>query len=791
MNTASGQDYPFKPVAFTEVQVDDAFWGPRLKTNREVTLWYDFQKCEETGRIKNFEVAGKLKEGGFEGIFYNDSDVYKVIEGAAYMLSRNPDPKLDQYLDDLIAKIAAAQEEDGYLYTARTINDPNYRYGGSKERWADLKDGHELYNVGHMYEAAVAHWQATGKRSLLEVAIRNADLICKVFGEKPGQLFGVPGHEEIEIGLVKLYNALGDPKYLEQAKFFVDMRGRNDQRTTWGTYYQDHAPLLEQEEAVGHAVRGGYLYAGMADIAALTGDTQYTKVIDRIWEDVVNRKLYLTGNVGQHGHGEGYAGAYTLPNLTAYNETCAAIALAMWNHRMFLLKGDAKYIDVLERILYNGFLAGVSLSGDRFFYPNPLACDMHFKCNHGAFERSPWFGTSCCPVNVVRFLPSIAGYVYAHQQDSLYVNLYIGGEAAVALPGNTIKIDQKTDYPWNGNVQLTIAPEKPGDFSLCLRIPGWLEGRPIPGDLYRYQQSPDSSYRITVNGTPVTPILRQGYAVLDRRWTSGDVVRLEMDLSVQRVTCNDKVEANRGRVAIERGPIVYCIEGEDHSEQVMNLFMPDKTLWHIEHRKDLLGGVTLVSGQGQAAYRDSNDTVQSKPATLNFIPYYAWCERGANEMQVWLPQSLENTSIPPLPTVASKSKASASHCWQHDSITAIKDLQEPQRSSDPIPRLTFWDHKGTAEWLQYDFDSPTEVSSVHIYWFDDTGQGHCRVPKSWQLMYRQNHQWKKVQTTKPYGTTPDKYNPLSFNPVTTDALRIEVQLQEGYSAGVLEWKVNN
>ena len=367
--TAGTRDYPIRPVPFTAVHVEDSFWSPRLKTNRKTTIGYCFAKCEETGRIANFEVAGGLRKGGFQGIYFNDSDVMKVIEGAAYSLASHPDPGLDKFLDGLIAKIAAAQEDDGYLCTARTIADPKYKFPGRDGgRWSELAHSHELYNVGHMYEAAVAHWQVTGKRKLLDVAIKNANLVCKVFGPGPEQNKDVPGHEEIEIGLVKLYRATGDEKYLSQARHFIDMRGRKDLRgNLYGTYAQDHLPLVEQSEAVGHAVRGGYLYAGVADVAAITGAKGYVAAIDRIWQDVISRKLYLIGSVGQQGAGEGYAGAYQLPNTRAYCETCAAIALALWNHRMFLLHGDSKYADVLERIIYNGFLSGIALSGDKFF----------------------------------------------------------------------------------------------------------------------------------------------------------------------------------------------------------------------------------------------------------------------------------------------------------------------------------------------------------------------------------------------------------------------------------------
>jgi len=776
-------------VPFTEVKITDDFWGPRIETNRKVTVWYDFQKCEETGRIANFARAGGLEEGKFQGIPFNDSDVVKVVEGAAYLLALQPDPKLDKYLDDLIVKIAAAQEDDGYLYTARTLGFTSRMTG--PERWSHCAHNHELYNVGHMYEAAVAHFRATGKRSLLNVAIKNADLVCKVFGPGEGQIVDVPGHEEIEIGLVRLYQATGDRKYLDQAKFFIDMRGRTDKRKkVYGKYAQDHVPLVEQSEAVGHAVRGGYLYAGVADVAALTGEQAYIDAIDRIWTDVVTRKLYLIGSVGQHGAGEGYAGAYTLPNVRAYNETCAAIALALWNHRMFLLHGEAKYIDVLERIIYNGFLSGISLSGDRFFYPNPLACDMKFKFNHGSLERSPWFGCSCCPVNVVRFIPSIAGYVYAARGDAAYVNLFIGGSGKVKLGKRTVTLTQKTQYPWDGAVSITVDPDEAGEFALHVRIPGWSQGQPLPSDLYRYVSPDAPDYTLRVNGKAVSPKIGAGYTVLRHRWKAGDTVELDLPMPVRRVLAHEKITDDRGRVAIERGPIVYCIEGADHDGKVMNLFLPDGAKLTPRMEADLLGGVTVLRGQGAAVYRDENQKPADRSVELTMIPYYAWCHRGPNEMAVWMPRTAELAELQPLPTVASQAKASASHHYRSDHISALNDRILPKNSIDHnVPRFTWWDHRGTTEWVQYDFKTPTTISGVQVYWFDDTGRGQCRVPATWKLLIRDGKAWKPITAKGKYGTAKNKFNKVTFKPVTTKAMRLEVQLQEKFSGGILEWRL--
>lgn len=786
---AAAQDYPIRPLPFTDVRIEGSFWSPRIKTNREVTVWYDFRKCEETGRIDNFAVAGGLQEGGFEGIFFNDSDVFKVIEGAAYCLAAHPDPKLEAYLDELIRKIAAAQEEDGYLYTARTIDDPDYEFPGSEKRWSHLASGHELYNVGHLYEAAVAHHQATGKRTLLQVALRNADLVCRVFGPDEGQRIDVPGHEEIEIGLVKLYRTTGDEKYLQQAKFFIDMRGRADKRATYGRYAQDHKPITEQEEAVGHAVRAGYLYAGVADVAAITGNEDYIRMIDRIWENIVSRKLYLTGGVGASRHGEAFGEDYELPNAAAYNETCAAIAQALFNHRMFLLHGDAKYIDVLERILYNGFLAGISLEGDRFFYPNPLACDGSTKFNQGVLGRSPWFDCSCCPVNVVRFVPSIAGYAYAVRDNDIYVNLFASGKATVSIAGQLVTLFQETNYPWDGCVTLEVEPQQPSELTLRIRIPGWSRGRPVPSDLYRYAGSTEDRPALFVNGQPVEVETKAGYVVVTRRWESGDKVRVELPMPIRRVLAHQSVEADRGRVALERGPVVYCLEGVDHEGRVSNLFLPDDAELRAEHRAQMLGGVTVLRGEARRVRRAS-DSREVVTAELTAIPYYAWAHREVGEMAVWLPRSAEIVPLPPQPTLASKARATASHVWSTDTVEAGHDQKEPKSSGDgSVPRHTWWNHRGTREWVQYDFGQSQPISGVAIYWFDDTGRGQCRVPESWRLMYRDDGSWKPVHNRDEYGVAKDQFNVVRFDPVKTDALRVEVKLQPDYSGGILEWRV--
>ncbi|MHC5022795.1 MAG: glycoside hydrolase family 127 protein, partial [Planctomycetota bacterium] len=730
----SGENHDMlTPVPFTDVRIDDAFWRPRLETNRTVTVPYCFDKCEETGRIDNFAKAGGLMEGPHIGHRYNDSDVFKVIEGASYSLQVQRDPKLEAYLDDLIAKIDAAQEPDGYLFTTRTIDPGNPAPASGPRRWSQIRDSHELYNVGHLYEAAVAYFQATGKRSLLDVALKNADLIDRVFG--PDGRHDPPGHEEIEIGLVKLYRVTGERRYLELAKFFIDQRGRADSHELFGEYAQDAIPVVEQSGPIGHAVRAMYLYCGMADVAKENGDTSYLAALDRIWNDMVRTKLYITGGVGARHHGEAFGGAFELPNASAYNETCAAVGNALWNHRMNMLHRDGRYADVLERVLYNGFLAGVSMTGDRFFYPNPLA-------SSGTHQRSAWFSCSCCPVNVVRFVPSVAGYVYAHDEAAIFVNLFVAGSAEVRLPDNVVRITQATAYPWDGRVVMSIEPESSGEFDIAVRIPGWARGEPVPSPLYQYVETTPAGrgFSITCNGEPIEqPLVEKGYVRLHRTWKGGDTVTLDLDMPIRRVRADENVEPDRGRLALERGPVVYCLEGVDHHGRVQNLVLPADARLAVEARPDLLGGVVTITGEALALRRDEPDeAVQADPVSLTAIPYYAWQHRGPSEMLVWIPTDPALARVTPPPTVASMSRVTASHCYEGDSPLAVNDQQDPEGSGDhAIPRLTWWDHRGTDEWVQYDFSEPLEVSAAAVYWFDDTGVGQCRVPERWRLLYRE------------------------------------------------------
>ncbi len=621
--------YPISPVPFTQVHVTDGFWAKRIQTNREVTIPFGFDKCEKEGRIRNFAKAGGLMEGEYEGVMpFDDTDVYKIIEGASYSLSTHPDRKLESYIDDIIIKIAAAQEEDGYLTTWKTLNPDTTPAWWVKPgpRWHNLGSSHELYNAGHLYEAAFAHFRATGKRNFLDIALKNADLIDHVFG--PGKNMEPPGHQIIETGLIKLYRATRDDKYLNLAKFFLDQRGNSEGHELYGPYSQDHIPVVKQDEAVGHAVRAVYMYAGMADIAAIMQDEDYLNAVDQIWGNVVQKKIYITGGLGARHKGEAFGDNYELPNLTSYNETCAAIGSIYWNHRMFLLHGDAKYIDVLERTLYNGMIAGVAMEGDKFFYPNCLASDGEYKFNRGHLTRQPWFDCSCCPSNVARFIPSIPDYIYAYHENHLYVNLFIDSNSKIKVNDTSVRIIQKTNYPWDGNVKIEVNPKKNTEIKLHIRIPGWAMNQPLPGDLYSYQQLNKDEVQLKVNGENVPVEIEKGYAVLCRTWSKGDVIDLGLPMQIQRVIADVKIVENRNKVALVRGPIVFCAESADNGKHVSHLQIPKSVLLNTEYNGELLGGVMTIKGN----VFDNTGRIR----TLLAIPYYAWSHRGVGEMAVWL-----------------------------------------------------------------------------------------------------------------------------------------------------------
>ncbi|MBN9380448.1 MAG: glycoside hydrolase family 127 protein [Chitinophagaceae bacterium] len=610
------------PVSFKQVRITDSFWAPRIEINRTVTIPSSFQKCEETGRVENFVKAAK-RQGKFLTTFpFDDTDIYKTIEGASFSMSVHPDVAMDRYVDSLITLIAAAQEPDGYLYTARTIDPAHPHEWSGPERWVkESVLSHELYNAGHLYEAATAHYRATGKRNFLDVAVKNADLLVKVFGPAPGQRNDAPGHEIVEMGLVSLYRVTGEKKYLDLASFFIDSRGKKNDPAR--AYWQDATPVVRQDEAVGHAVRACYLYSGVADVASLTDNKDYLLAIDRIWDNMVSKKYYITGGIGARPDGEAFGGPYELPNLTAYNETCAAIANVYWNYRMFLLHGESKYIDVLERSLYNGLISGVGLDGKTFFYPNPLQCDASFKFNRGSLTRQPWFDCSCCPTNLCRFLPSVPGYIYAQQQDRIYINLFVNGTAQLEYAGQKVQVSQETRYPWDGQVRISVDPGKEATLAMYIRVPGWAMGQPAPGGLYRYAGMGRTGFVLKVNGKPVAYTMDKGYAVINRQWKKGDFIEYKLPMDIHQVRADERVVADTGKIAIERGPIVFCFEAADNTMGLDSLTLQEGVRLSAEYHPGKLNGIVEIHGVsgGQA---------------FTAIPYCVWDNRGMNKMKVWV-----------------------------------------------------------------------------------------------------------------------------------------------------------
>ena len=778
---APAHGYPINPVPFTSVKVNDSFWGQRLKASREVTIPLAFSKCEETGRYRNFELAAHPSDTTqVTGYPFDDTDVYKTIEGASYLLQAYPDKKLKKYIDSVLVIVAAAQEPDGYLYTARTMNPKHpHEWAGSK-RWEKVEElSHEFYNLGHMVEGAIAHYQATGQRNFLDIAIRYADCVCREIGDKPGQQVRVPGHQIAEMALAKLYLVTGDKKYLDQAKFFLDKRGYTSRRDE---YSQAHKPVIEQDEAVGHAVRAAYMYSGMADVAALTGDTAYIRAIDRIWDNIVSKKLYITGGIGATSNGEAFGENYELPNMSAYCETCAAIGNVYVNYRLFLLHGDSKYYDVLERTLYNGLISGVSLDGGSFFYPNPLE-------SMGQHQRQPWFGCACCPSNICRFIPSLPGYVYAVKDRNVYVNLFMGNQAELEVEGKKVLLEQATTYPWNGDVTVKVSKNTAGQFALKIRIPGWVRNQVVPSDLYTFSDNVRPKYSVKVNGLEVHSELKQGYFTVNRKWKKGDKVEIHFDMDVRTVRANNKVEADRGRIAIERGPVVYCAEWPDNDFNVLNILVNRSPEFEVVSRPDLLCGIDQIRTQAQTLEYDDKGRLTVKDHMLTLIPYYAWCHRGSGNMAVWLPDEVNATRPAAVPTLASKSKMEASH--KTSSLSSIADGLVPRDENDrTIPYYHWWPKEGTTEWISYEFPEAMTVSSATVYWYDDGPWGGCRVPESWKLYYKDaSGNWVDVENPDQYGVKKGAPNTVRFNPVKTSAVKLEVVLPEKNASGIYEWEV--
>ena len=796
--------YPITPVPFTSVKVEsNSFWGQRLEASRVVTIPLAFSKCESEGRYTNFSNAAEhmkdpskvFKVNGV-GYSFDDTDPYKTIEGASYILQTYPDKDLKSYIDSVLDVIASAQEPDGYLYTARTQNPSDPHHWAGDTRWSKVEDlSHEFYNLGHMVEGAVAHYQATGSRKFLDIAIRYADCVIREVGDKPGQACVVPGHQIAEMALCRLYLVTGDRKYLDQAKFFLDYRGKTTIKTE---YSQSHKPVVEQDEAVGHAVRATYMYAGMADVAALTGDSAYINAIDAIWDNIVNKKLYITGGIGATASGEAFGPNYYLPNMSAYCETCAAIGNVYVNHRLFLLHGESKYYDVLERSLYNGLISGVSLDGGKFFYPNPLE-------SMGQHQRQAWFGCACCPSNISRFVPSLPGYVYAVKDRAVYVNLFLSNTSSLSVAGKKVALTRTTGYPYCGDINIKVDRNSCGQFDLKIRIPGWLKSRPLPGELYSYSDNKRLGYSIKVNGVEAEgTVTEDGYFTIPRKWKKGDEVTIHFDMEPRTVRASEKVEADRGMVSIERGPIVYCAEWPDNKFDIKSVLINQNPEFTLEQRsldafipeasKAKLNtyktqNITTLTTDAQTLAFDKQGKLTTQEVKLTLIPYYAWCHRGNGDMKVWIPQDLKATNPAAPATLASLSKINSS--MRIPALQSIADRLVPKDGNDrSMPYTHWWPKNNATEWISYTFPEEATVQSCTVYWFDDQPWGGCRVPDSWKIYYKDAAgEWQPVEEPDDYPVGKGEPCTVNFKPVKTTALKLEVTMNHRLSAGVFEWIV--
>ena len=631
-------DAALEPVSFSKVNITDKFWAPKIKNVSEVTIPVCIdQTAVKTPRIRNFEKVARKKGEKHEGIYYDDSDVYKALEAMAYSLKNHPDKNIEKTADEWIDKIAAAQLPDGYLNTYFTLS-------GLQNRWTDMEK-HEDYNAGHLIEAAVAYYSITGKRKLLDVAIRVADNLDSTFRLK--NRHWVTGHQEVELALVKLYHTTSNKKYLDLADWYLQQRGHGyGKGVIWDEwknpdYCQDKVPLKDQKEITGHAVRAMYLYTGAADVGSAKNDTGYMKAMKTVWEDVVYRNMYSTGGIGSSGSNEGFSNDYDLPNEDAYCETCASVGMVLWNQRMNILTGESKYIDVLEKSLYNGALDGLSLSGDRFFYGNPLA-------STGGNKRSEWFGTACCPSNIARLVESLGNYIYAKNENGIWVNLFVGSNTSIDLKNNKISLVQQTNYPWNGDVQLTVSPQKKAVFQLHIRIPGWVQNQASPGSTYHFLDSSSQKYSITVNGKNAAYSMMNGYAVINKDWKKGDVVAIKFPLEVRRVIAIDSIAADRNKVSLQRGPLMYCFEHPDNEGKVTNIVVPDNIIFNINFKEDMLGGVMELEATAPAIIvSDDGLSVNTKLKKIIAIPYYSWANRGQGPMVMWMPRKILNIELVP------------------------------------------------------------------------------------------------------------------------------------------------
>ena len=787
-----------KPVTYNQVFLNDSFWLPRLQTQKKRTLPFALEKTERAvenlRRCANF-LKGIEDEKPFTHRFVS-SDLYKVMEGAASLLMTNRDADLEKQMDEIIEIIANAQQDDGYLYVNHITGTFDVNEMGATP-YSHVIHSHELYNVGHMYEGAVAYYQATGKDAWLKVAEKSAQHVQRVFVEgDPNYNNGkpvnqAPGHQEIEIGLCKLYAVTGNELYLNLAKHLLEIRGvtfcPDGEGVNAPDYAQQHAPVSKQESAVGHAVRAGYMYAAMAEVDALRNEHDYTSALNKIWHNLVDMKMHITGGLGAIHGIEGFGDDYDLPNKEAYNETCAAIANVFFNYRMFLLHRDATYFDVAEVALLNNSLAGVNIEGDKFFYVNPLESDGQRLFNHGNAGRSPWFDCACCPSNIARIMPQVSGYMYATESDEIYTLLYAGSNVEIELPEGSVKIGQQTEYPFEGDVRFTIGVEDSQSFALKLRIPSWAREQFLPGSLYQYTQKPQQKWSIKVNGKDIATDLEKGFAEIRRTWSDGDVIELKLPMGVHYSTCDSKVKANHNRLAPTRGPLVLCAEEADNHGSVQRFYLDSEVPNQVSVGKlndKLLNGVPLIS----VAAKDLNG--DGKDAKVNLIPYYAWNNRGNGSMNVWFPTNPELAQKSLDDTAFNNDKygtVTTSYCAEGDTLEALSDGRRPQSANDStLPKWSSAGQPGERQTIEMKFNQTQKVESLGVYWFEEND---IAAPASWSMQYLKEGDWQPFEkyVTDFFGTDLNMY--VVVHPAANllcEGLRLEIVPQEGKAVGLLD-----
>lgn len=786
------------PVPIGQVVIDDTFWNPKRAVWRNVTIADCFTKFENDrgGAINNFDQVRDGKTGQHAGPPWYDGLIYEMIRGCADFLASERDPALETRLDGYVDRIAAAQAKDpsGYLNTFTQAMRPQ------SERWGrnggDDRYQHDVYNAGMMIEAGVHYYKATGKAALLTAATRLANLMCDTIGPAP-KANVVPGHSGPEEALVQLYLLYRDSaaarksvslavepeRYLHLAEFFIDGRGHYEGRTgrdkSFGEYGQDHAPLDQQQTLEGHAVRATLFATGIAAAAQVNRRADYLASANRFWGSLTRHKLYISGAAGAIEDDEKLGPDYFLPN-DGYMETCAAVGVGFFGHNMNRLLGDAQYIDELERALYNAVLGGVELAGNRYYYQNPLSND--------SLRRWEWHDCPCCPPMFLKIMGALPGYIYAQEPGAVYVHLFIGSRAHLTVGATQVNIHQQTSYPWEGTVKLTITPERPTEFDLMVRVPGWVnEG--TPDALYTPASHVEKNeVTLMVNGMPVKPVeVVRGYARIRRTWTAGDTVDLKLPMPVRQVKAHPAVQADEGLVALMRGPVLYCVESVDNPAGIYHLVVPPQARFTSEFKPDLLGGVSVVQGTVQMRAM-KNGNISTEEAQMTAVPFYASANRAPGSLRVWLPARDDKARVA---TLATRSTASASHCWHLDTVAAINDGVVPEHSNDVrLRHFSWWDRKGTTESVTLTFPEAATVSRVRVFWFADRSvNGGCDVPQAWRLLYKVGEVWKPVEDASGYGTTLDRFNEVTFSPVRTAVLRIEVELQAGWSSGIHEWQV--